>query len=534
MEVDAPALNAALGACARAARGEEAHELLVQAQRSGMRLDVGCFTTTARALLAEGDAPTAAAISLEARKMGGRGFGDVRVAIAACKAAGLNHKVAQLAAQALARDKRIRTATAQSSYAAGAEVTLAQPSGGREQVLSAEQRLYLWYAWRGERLERLDSALAKIATETLARPAAGRNGGDAPRADPMRASLSRAASVGRRPSFESDAERAGYTLAHLPTRVAKVMDTLALENPPWLRPAVIHALGRRNRAGPIGSSPKSAKLPMNGAPSIGLHPAVAAGESASYDAVSLGCGPGFDLAAFALLQPLLALPSKAVRPHGAAENGPGKGTGVRMLALDYEARWEPEFRAVESAVRVTLGRRHRADFDRCDITQPIEAPINAAIARALSGGTLLYTASYVVAENAAALRESNFVFFEELFERAPVGSICLILETTHRQFPAVARAAWRGGGKEVAVACLRVRSNRGYSLCLYKRNVSTASQDQEASLRLCTANGGVNLLGGRGDEFGPESMELARLFRRFEKDDRLQRSESISALAPAD
>jgi hypothetical protein len=178
---------------------------------------------------------------------------------------------------------------------------------------------------------------------------------------------------------------------------------------------------------------------------------------------------------------------------------------MRLLALDFEPRWEAELRAVESAVQATLGRRHSADFGRCDITLPIDAPANAAVADAMRRGTRLYIASYLVAENAAALRASRFVFFEQLFERAPEGAVCLVLETTHRQFPGIARAAWRGGGRAVAVACPRVRSNRGFSLCMLKRPAPPEP--------------------GSIDEFGPDSDELARLFRRFETDDERHRAD---------
>ena len=108
----------------------------------------------------------------------------------------------------------------------------------------------MYLAWRGARLERIDAALLEALPP--APPAAAPNAGDPPRADPLRRSLTRAAgsqrSAGRgarrrrpypvcvrlavgtgiRPSFASSAGREGYMVAHLPTRVAKVADTLAL------------------------------------------------------------------------------------------------------------------------------------------------------------------------------------------------------------------------------------------------------------------------------------------------------------------
>jgi hypothetical protein len=207
-------------------------------------------------------------------------------------------------------------------------------------------------------------------------------------------------------------------------------------------------------------------------------------------------------------------------------------SGLRLLALDFEPRWEAELRAVESAVRSCFGRRFSADFGRCDITLPLDDPANAAAADAVRRGTRLYIASYVVAENAAALRASGFVFFEQLLARAPEGTVVLVLETTHRQFPEIARAAWRGGGRAVAVACPRVRSNRGFSLCMLKR---AAAPEQTPGQRTDTGavaqNHDLRPGGGEGggtqggvDQFGPDSEELARLFRRFERDDQRQRA----------
>lgn len=255
-------------------------------------------------------------------------------------------------------------------------------------------------------------------------------------------------------------------------------DTLALESPHWLRPAVVGAL----------AAPREGR---------GAAPA-------GFDAVSLGCGPGFDLPALALVKPLLRLSA-----DGADRTLLGQ-SGVRVLALDYEARWETEVGAVVAATRSALGLRHSAAFGRCDITLPLAAPANELVEEALAGGTRLFVASYVVAENAVALRDSEFVFFEELFARAPAGTLLLVLETTHRQFPAIARAAWRGGGDAVAAACPRVRSNRGYSLCLLKRSAAPAGVE-----------------GGEADAFGPESEELSELFSRFEEDDRRQRRKAL-------
>ena len=117
--------------------------------------------------------------------------------------------------------------------------------------------------------------------------------------------------------------------------------------------------------------------------------------------------------------------------------------------------------------------RHRCDFASADVTQPLSHPANAPLARALGGGgggrrpgdaqgggggdggppapppPTLFIASYVVAENARALRATRFAFFRALVARAPRGSLFVFAETTHRLWPELLATAFEvadGGG----------------------------------------------------------------------------------------
>ena len=54
-----------------------------------------------------------------------------------------------------------------------------------------------------------------------------------------------------------------------------------------------------------------------------------------------------------------------------------------------------------------------------------------------------------------------------------------MLETTHRQFPAIVAAARRGAGSAaLELDCPWVSSNNGYSLCLLKRGADAADGEE--------------------------------------------------------
>ena len=67
--------------------------------------------------------------------------------------------------------------------------------------------------------------------------------------------------------------------------------------------------------------------------------------------------------ALALVKPLLRLSA-----DGADRTLLGQ-SGVRVLALDYEARWETEVGAVVAATRSALGLRHSAANELVEVTR---------------------------------------------------------------------------------------------------------------------------------------------------------------------
>jgi hypothetical protein len=109
----------------------------------------------------------------------------------------------------------------------------------------------------------------------------------------------------------------------------------------------------------------------------------------------------------------------------------------RATVLDYEEGWKDLVDAMaESTLRV-LQPPHDWTIEwggKCDITQSLEHPNNAAC-EDLFDSTDLWTCQYCVAENAQKLRASEYTFFQELWDRMPIGSTMFLTETTPRLWP---------------------------------------------------------------------------------------------------
>ena len=313
-------------------------------------------------------------------------------------------------------------------------ITLAQTALREVQrPLRADRKEWLWRTWSDAQMTRVGATL----------DAAGSLSVDASATDSLQRALSAAATNGKMPSFADPGARGGYTLAHMGTRTRKVADVLRLSEPAWLAPAVDEGL----RAGRV--------------------------------IASLGGGPGFDHLAVALL-------SEWRRIGGSECSGgsdDGSGPVASTMVLDYESGWQEECHALSGAVAAVLGAAApTCSFDGADITRAIDASANHALAQALPR-TRLLIASYVVAENAHALEASRFEFFETLFRDAAVGTTLLVLETTHRSFPGVVKAAQRGvmaSGHDhgLDIACPWVTRNAGYSLLLRKRDGCSDEEDE--------------------------------------------------------
>jgi hypothetical protein len=299
----------------------------------------------------------------------------------------------------------------------------------------------------------------------------------------LQRALSEAAHHGTMPSFADAGARSGYTLAHLAPRVAKLSDVLQLQEPSWLRPAAARAVRHAMSGG---------------------------------EALSLAGGPGFDVAALALLVSFERLGAAGgALEHAAGEAAAGALEAVaeealHVRVLDYEAGWAVQAGAVECALRRRFPSTPlRCSCGLCDITRPLAHASNAELRASLPRARLL-VASYCVSENAISLRESGFVFFEDVMRAAAPGTLVLVLETTHRQFPGLVAAARRGvGANELEISCPFVLSNSGFSLCLLKGEEAT--QDDAAASGVAGA--------GLDAATQEQQAALQALFERFDRDE---------------
>ena len=140
---------------------------------------------------------------------------------------------------------------------------------------------------------------------------------------------------------------------------------------------------------------------------------------------SLGGGPGFDFVAVALMATFSA--------SGNTQRLPS----FRATILDYEEGWGDIVAAMgESTKRVLQPKDWTMEWGgKCDITQSLlDHPNNAACKERLAS-TDVWICQYCVAENAQKLREAQYIFFKELWDSMPIGSITILTETTPRLWP---------------------------------------------------------------------------------------------------
>jgi hypothetical protein len=212
-------------------------------------------------------------------------------------------------------------------------------------------------------------------------------------------SLGVAADVGEMPSFSHAGSRSGYAVDFF-CRSRLLSDIMMDVDNPTLPPRWKGTfLEKRLLFGEVSES-----------------------TTTSCNITSLGGGPGFDFVAAAL-----------VATYNTAGNGNAK---VHATIMDYEEGWQDLVEAMNVATQTTL---QQPGFTcewggKCDITQPLTHPNNAATLKVIST-TDLWTCQYCVSENLIKLRETNYGFFRELFEAAPVGALFLFTETTTRVWP---------------------------------------------------------------------------------------------------
>ncbi|KAL3769612.1 hypothetical protein ACHAWO_011558 [Cyclotella atomus] len=140
---------------------------------------------------------------------------------------------------------------------------------------------------------------------------------------------------------------------------------------------------------------------------------------------SIGGGPGFDYVAAALVSLFNAAgDSECIMP-------------VHATILDYEVGWGDLVGAMNEATNAALpteNKMHCRWGGACDITKSIYHESNTNCLQNVNS-TTIWTCQYCVAENAVKLRDSDYVFFRELFAAAANGASFLITETTPRLWP---------------------------------------------------------------------------------------------------
>jgi hypothetical protein len=194
----------------------------------------------------------------------------------------------------------------------------------------------------------------------------------------------------------------------------------------------------------------------------------------TYEIVSLGGGPGFDFVGVAL-----AATFSWYAQSNDNDNSFNNNMNIHVSVLDYEEGWKNLVNAMDGSTRSLLTTAHvpssslslsaattipslSCDWGgKCDITKSLlHDPVNVHCLNLVHGrgdeeknnsnddeeGTAqpppptaspakLWICQYCVAENAELLRKSNFVFFKELIEVIPVGTLLLLTEVVPRLWP---------------------------------------------------------------------------------------------------
>ena len=145
--------------------------------------------------------------------------------------------------------------------------------------------------------------------------------------------------------------------------------------------------------------------------------------------VSLGGGPGYDFVGLVLADTF-------------GTSGYGT-TRIEGTVFDYEEGWgtlvDAMNIAIQSALEINNTTHHTHQHNvqwggGCDITKSMAHPSNAACLATLPT-TDMFVCQYCLAENAAPLRDSDFVFFVDLFEQAANDTVFVITEVTSRIWP---------------------------------------------------------------------------------------------------
>jgi hypothetical protein len=183
---------------------------------------------------------------------------------------------------------------------------------------------------------------------------------------------------------------------------------------------------------------------------------------------SLGGATGYDFVAAAMMASF----RNVVQQQPVAATNVTTGTSIHATVLDYEEGWSDlvdcMFGATTKVLDFDATSNHVCTFGgTCDITKSLHHASNAACRTALAT-THIWTTQYCVAENAAPLRTSDFVFFRDLFEQSNNGSLFVFTETTHRIWPELVELVTSSNCFQAAFV-KSGRSRTGYQLLMLKR-----------------------------------------------------------------
>ena len=169
---------------------------------------------------------------------------------------------------------------------------------------------------------------------------------------------------------------------------------------------------------------------------------------------SIGGGPGYDYVGLCLVASFLNCRTDS------------SVSSIQATVFDYEVGWgdlvDSMHQSANRILRQLNFEGHSCTFGGgCDIIKGMDDAVNHVFRDAVKA-TNIFVCQYCIAENAVGLRESDFIFFRDLFDRANDGAIFVFTETTHRLWPDV--IGQLVGGFEVAFV-----KNRSFQLLVRKR-----------------------------------------------------------------
>ena len=294
-------------------------------------------------------------------------------------------------------------------------------------------------ARRRDNTEEQEASVGGTAAATAA--AAGKD---------LETNLGIGADTGRMPDFSNPAALHAYTQHHF-GRVQLLADVLFApsQQPEWWSARVQELL----------AVPRHAETTTNAEDND--EDAGCRRSRTTVSVASLGGGCGYDFIALAALSDFL---------HGPV---------IQTTVYDYEPAWHGlvtdvarslqrsrEPMRVDGPPRSRPPPPHTCGFAGCDITAPLDATVNAALA-AVMPSVPMVTCSYVVNENAQPLRQTQFVFFQQIFAAAADGTVFVFTDTTHRLWPDLIDLARQTHQMRVSLPHIRA-GKAGWQLVLLK------------------------------------------------------------------